>query len=82
MWARFSALVQTGPGPTQPPYNGYRVIPVLRRRGIGVNHPPPPSAEVEESVKLYLYSDSEFEDIALLRNAITTVDTTQRPRTL
>jgi len=33
-------------------------FPGVKRPGRGVNHPPPPSAEVKEGVKLYLYSPS------------------------
>jgi hypothetical protein len=39
-------------------YNGYRVIPGVKRPGRGVHHPPPSSAEVKERVELYLYSPS------------------------
>jgi len=46
--------------PCGPPillYNGYWVsIPVVKRPGRGVYHPPPSSAEVKERVELYLYS--------------------------
>ena len=38
-------------------YNGYRVsIPRIKRPELGVNHPPPTSAEVKERVELYRYS--------------------------
>jgi hypothetical protein len=44
-------------GPPSPLYNGYRFsfLGVKRPRG-GVDHPPPSSAEVTETVKLYVYS--------------------------
>ena len=52
-------LPRPAPGPTQPPIQW---VPGLsrgvRRPGRGVDHPPPPSAEVKETVKLYLYSTS------------------------
>ena len=51
--ARFSALVQTGPGAHQAScrMNGYQVIP-----GRGIDHPRPSSVEVKERVELYIYS--------------------------
>ena len=40
-------------------HNGYRVsFSGVKRRGRGVDHPPPSSAEVKERVDLYLYSPS------------------------
>jgi len=33
-------------------------FPGVKRRGCGVDHPPPSSAEVKERVELYLYSPS------------------------
>ena len=33
-------------------------LPGVKRPGLGVDHPPPPSAEVKERVELYLYSTS------------------------
>jgi hypothetical protein len=55
--ARFSAPIQTGPGA----YLAFCTMgtvsfPGVKRPGRGVNHPPPSSAEVKESVELYLYS--------------------------
>jgi hypothetical protein len=47
--------------PWSPPsllYNGYRVIPGVKRKGRGVDHPPPSNAEVKERVGIYLYSPS------------------------
>jgi hypothetical protein len=39
--------------------NGYPVsFPGVRRPGRGVNHPPPSSAKVKETVELYLHSPS------------------------
>jgi len=56
---RFSAHVQTGPG-AHPAYYmmGTRSFPGVKRLGRGVDHPLPSSAEVKESVELYLYSTS------------------------
>jgi hypothetical protein len=45
-------------GPPGLLYNGYRVVPVVKRPGRGVNHPLPSSADVKERVELYLYSPS------------------------
>jgi len=46
-------------GPPSLLYNGYRVsFPGVKRPGRGVDHPTPSSAEVKESVELYLYSPS------------------------
>jgi len=41
-----------------PLHNEYRVFPVGKGTGYGVDHPLPSSAEVKESVDLYLYSTS------------------------
>ena len=39
--------------------NEYRVsLPGVKRPGRGVEHPPPSSAEIQETVELYLYSPS------------------------
>ena len=47
-------------GPFSLPYKRYRVsLPGVKLPGRGVNHPPPPSAEVKERVELYVYSISE-----------------------
>jgi hypothetical protein len=44
-------------GPPSLLHNGCQVFfPGLKRPGIGVDHPPPPSAEVKERVELYLSS--------------------------
>jgi hypothetical protein len=57
--ARFSAPVQTYPG-AQPA--SYKVstasFPGVKRSGFCVDHPPPSSAEVKETVELYLHSRS------------------------
>ena len=56
----FSAPVQTGPG-TQLVSDTIRTGSLfrgLKQLGHGVNHPPPPSAEVKERVEVYLYSFS------------------------
>ena len=45
-------------GPSSVLYNGYRVFPGVNQSGRGVDHPPPPSAEVKERAELYLYSPS------------------------
>jgi len=46
-------------GPPSLLYNGYRVsLPEGKAAGSGVDHPPPPSAEVKERVELNLYSPS------------------------
>jgi len=34
-------------------YNGHRVFQGVKRAGRGIDHPPPSSAEVKESVELY-----------------------------
>ena len=47
--------------PWSPPslqYNGYWSFPQVKWLGCGINHPPPSSTEVKESVELYLYSPS------------------------
>ena len=57
----FSAPIQTRPE-TDPAscYNGYQVsFQGVKRPGRDINHPPPPSTKVEESVQLCLYSPSE-----------------------
>ena len=43
-------------GPPSFPYNAYRVIPRVKQPGHGVDHVPPSSAKVKETVELYLYS--------------------------
>ena len=56
---RFSAPVQTGPGAHPASYTmGTGSFPGVKRPGRGVDHPPPPSAEVIETVELYFYSPS------------------------
>ena len=42
--------------PTQPPENGYRVVPEGKvRPGRDADHSPPSSADVKNRVELYLY---------------------------
>ena len=53
--ARFSAPVQTGAGAHPTSYTMCTgSFPGVKRPGRGVDHPPPPSAEVKERVELYL----------------------------
>ena len=57
--ARFSTLVQTGPGAHPASCTmGTGSLPGVNRPGRGAEHPPPSSAEVEGRVQLYLYSTS------------------------
>ena len=59
-WGRdFSAQVQTGPGahPTSCTM-GTGSFLAIKRPGRGVEHPPRSSAEVKETIELYLYSPS------------------------
>jgi len=57
----FSATVQTGPGVHPASYTmGTGSFPGLKWLGRGIDHPPPSSAQVKESVELYLYSPSGF----------------------
>jgi hypothetical protein len=57
--ARFSAPIQTGPGAHPASYTMCTwSLPGVKRSGLGVDHPPPSSAEVKERVELYLYSPS------------------------
>ena len=54
--ARFSALVQTGPGAHPASYTvGTRSFPGVKRPGRGADHPPLCNAEVKERVEAYLY---------------------------
>ena len=51
--ARFSAPIQTGPGAHPASYTvGTGSFPGVKRPGLGVDHPPPLSAEVKERVEL------------------------------
>jgi hypothetical protein len=53
---RFFALVQTGPGDHPASCTmDTGSFPGVKRQGHGVNHQPPPSAEVKETVQLYFY---------------------------
>jgi hypothetical protein len=57
--ARFSAPVQTGSEAHQASYTKEtRSLPVVKRPELGVDQPPPSSAEVKERVKLFLHSPS------------------------
>ena len=57
--ARFSASVQTDPGAHPASYpRGTMSFLVAKRQGRCVDHPPPPSVEIKERVKLYLYLSS------------------------
>jgi hypothetical protein len=47
-------------------YNGHRFLGV-KRPGCGVNDPPPSSAEVRDTVELYLYSPSRLSWLVLGR---------------
>jgi hypothetical protein len=57
--ARFSVLIQTGPG-AQPAFYtmGTGSFQGVERVGRSVDHPPPSTAEVKERVELYFYSTS------------------------
>ena len=52
---RWGEIFRIGPGrpwgPPSLPYNGYRVIPGVKRPGSGVNHPHLCSAEIKERVE-------------------------------
>jgi hypothetical protein len=56
---RFSAPVQTSPG-AHPVFYTMHTGSFLgiKQPGLGIDHPPPSSAEVKERVELYLYSTS------------------------
>jgi hypothetical protein len=57
--ARSSAPIQTGLGAYPASYTmGTGSLPGEKRQGRGVDHPPPPSAEVKERAEPYLYSPS------------------------
>jgi len=57
--ARFSALVQTGPGGHPAYYTmGTRSFPGVKQLGCGIDHPSSLSAEVKERVDLYFYYPS------------------------
>jgi len=57
--ARFSALVQTGPGVHPASYTmGTWFFSGAKRPEGGVDHPPPSSAKIKERIELYLYSPS------------------------
>jgi len=55
--ARYPAPFQTDPGAHPVSYTmGTGSFPAVKRPERDVDHPPPSSAEVKESVELYLYS--------------------------
>ena len=56
--ARFSANSQTSSGPHTASYTvgTGSLSSGVKRPGRGVDHPPPSSVEIKESVELYLYS--------------------------
>jgi len=57
--ARFSTPIQTGCGAHPASYtNGTWTFPVVKLPGCVVEHPSPSSAEVKETVKLYICSAS------------------------
>ena len=59
VWARFSSPVQTGPGAHPASFTmGTGSFPGVKLSGLGLDHPPPSSAEVKEGVKPYLNSFS------------------------
>jgi len=47
-------------GPPSLLYNGHRGLPGVKCPGRGVDHPPPSSTELKETVELYLYSPSSY----------------------
>ena len=55
--ARFSAPVQTGPEAHPASYRmGIGYLPGVKQSGRGVDHLPPPDAEIKETAELYLYT--------------------------
>jgi len=57
--ARFSVPVQTDPEVRPASYTmGTGSLPGVKQSGLGIDHPPPFSAEVKERVELYLYCPS------------------------
>jgi hypothetical protein len=57
----YSSVVYLKTGPAAHPASytvGTGSFPGVKRPGYGVDHPPPSSAEVKESVELYLYFTS------------------------
>jgi hypothetical protein len=57
--ATLSTFIQTSPRAHPTTYkNGTESFPGVKRTGHGINHAPPFSTEVKETVQLYLYSPS------------------------
>ena len=67
------------------------VEPGVKRPGRGVNHPLPPSAEVKETVQLFLYSTSGpswlvpgrsffYDNIFVLENIFSTAGVAVKPK--
>ena len=55
----FRTRLDPSQGPFSLLHNGYRVsFPGVKQQGRGFNHPPPSSAEVKETIELYLYPTS------------------------
>jgi hypothetical protein len=59
-WRRdFPHISRPAQEPTHPPTQWVTALfPGGKAPGRGVNHPPPPNAEIKERVELYLYSPS------------------------
>jgi hypothetical protein len=59
MGGGFSTSVQSGPGAHPSSYTmGTGSLPVVKRPGSGIDHPPQSSAEIKERVELYIYFPS------------------------
>ena len=57
MHVRFSAPIKTGPGAHPTSYTmGTGYFLGIKRPGRGADHPPSHTAEVKETVELYIYS--------------------------
>jgi len=57
--ARFSTPAQASPGANPTSYTmGTISFPGVKPPGHGIDHPPPPSAEVKGSIEIYFYSPS------------------------
>jgi hypothetical protein len=65
--SRCSAPVQTSPGAQPASYRmGTGSFPRIKRPGRGVDHQTTSSAEVKETVELYLYSPSGPEEVSFI----------------